>query len=325
MRFNRTIPQFLVLFLILFCGYGESNLSPQQLFAAEQANEYIDNIFSSRPGVDLNKYKRKWLDLVYANQSPYQALDIYLPDEGKGPFPVIVALHGGSFVKGDKRDFQIVPMLEALKWGYAVIPVNYRLSPQSVFPSQIQDVKAAIRWIRANGDNYSLSTQKIAVWGDSAGGNLAALAGTSAGVKALEDTTMGNPEQDSRVDAVIDWYGPINFLSMSSQLQQNNQPPRKGNSSYIGKSKDEAPELYAAASPATYIHSGMPPFFIQHGNGDIVIPVQQSIELAHQLEITMGKNGITLDILDRANHLDERFTTADNLDKVRKFLDAVIN
>jgi acetyl esterase/lipase len=322
-------PVFAVLLLILFNFVFDQNFSMAEPIDAArnsgmEANDYLESIFTSRKGVIPATYSRKWLDLAYADHSPSQKLDIYLPDEGKGPFPVIIAIHGGSFVQGDKRDFQIVPMLEALKHTYAVVAVNYRLSQEAKFPSQIHDIKAAVRWIRANGGNYALNQNKIAVWGDSAGGNLAALAGTSEGVRELEDMTMGNPEQSSRVDAVVDWYGPINFLTMGSQLKQNNQTPRKSNSSYIGKSKEEAPELYTAASPETYIHPGMPPFFIQHGNSDRIIPLQQSLDFAAQLEKQSEKGRVVLDIIENANHLDEKFTTQENLNKVLSFLDKVL-
>jgi len=315
---------FLILHVFVFGPHPASADQGEVSNSGVQANDYIDNIFTSRKGVILADYHRKWLDIAYANQSSRQMLDIYLPEEGRGPFPVIIAIHGGSFVKGDKQDFQIVPVLAALKRNYAVVAVNYRLSQEAKFPSQIQDVKAAIRWIRATGGNYELNREKIVVWGDSAGGNLAALVGTSEGVKELEDGTMGNPEQSSRVDAVVDWYGPIDFLSMGNQLKQINQSPRKSNSSYIGKSKEEAPELYTSASPATYIHPGMPPFLIQHGNRDQVIPLQQSIDFATKLENILGKEKVTLDIIDNANHLDEKFTDPENIKKVLDFIDAAL-
>ena len=323
-----SIVLYFILLIILNLMVGQHSSMAEQVEMASnnrnKSNDYLDNIFTNRTGVIPANYNRKWLDIAYANHSPSQKLDVYLPDEGKGPFPVIVAIHGGSFVKGDKRDFQIVPMLEALKRNYAVVAVNYRLSQEAKFPSQIQDIKAAIRWIRAKGDSYSLNQNKIAVWGDSAGGNLAALAGTSVGVKELEDIAMGNPEQSSRVDAVVDWYGPINFLTMGNQLKQNNQNPRKSNSSYTGKSKEEAPELYTAASPETYIHTGMPPFLIQHGNRDQIIPFQQSVDFAAQLEKNSGKGMVVLDVVENANHLDEKFTTPENIEKVLNFLDSVL-
>ena len=148
------------------------------------------------PLMDTSIYKRKWLDVPYAHQSPNQRLDIYLPDEGEGPFPVIAVIHGGAFMMGDKRDVQQLPMLEGLKRGYAVVCIEYRLSGEAIFPAQIFDCKAAIRFIRANAHKYGFDPRRIAAWGGSAGGHLSSLVGTSAGVKDLEDLSMGFPTEE---------------------------------------------------------------------------------------------------------------------------------
>lgn len=132
------------------------------------------------PKPDTSHIARKWLDLAYASASPAQKLDIYLPDAGDGPFPVIMAVHGGAFMGGDKADMQLKPMLEGLARQYAVVSINYRLSGESLFPAQIHDVKTAIRWVKANARRYALDGSRIALWGGSAGGHLSALAGTSA-------------------------------------------------------------------------------------------------------------------------------------------------
>lgn len=296
-------------------GIGNAQSSPLPT-KDQQAEEFLNHAFNSREGVNDAGVQCKWLDIPYANLSSAEKLDIYLPNAGEGPFPVIVAIHGGSFIRGDKRDFQIVPIMEALKRGYAVVSINYRLSGEAKFPSQINDVKAAIRWIRANAEQYALNPKKIAVWGDSAGGNLAALAGTSGNVKELEDLSLGNSDQSSSVSAVVDWYGPINFLTIGDIQRLE----RVGNK-LIGKPLTEAPELYLAANPETYISPDNPPFFIQHGNADKIIPIQQSIDFAAKLENALGKNRVTFEIIEGADHLDEAFNTSENINKVLNFLD----
>ena len=117
-------------------------------------------------------------DVAYAAKSPAQKLDIYLPSGGTKPYPVIVTVHGGAFSMGDKADGQQTPMLAALDRGYVVVSVNYRLSAEATYPAAVQDVKAAIRFLRANAAEYGLDPGRIAAWGDSAGGYLAAMAGT---------------------------------------------------------------------------------------------------------------------------------------------------
>ena len=124
------------------------------------------------PPANTDHIKRKFLDIPYASLSPAQKLDIYLPDDSAGPFPVIVSIHGGAFMGCDKADMQVLPMLEGLKRGYAVVAVNYRLSWEAIFPALVQDVKAAMRWIRAHAQRYLLDPNKIAAWGGSAGAYL---------------------------------------------------------------------------------------------------------------------------------------------------------
>ena len=151
-------------------------------------------------------------DLAYGADSPAQKLDLYLPEQGEAPYPVLLAIHGGGFLSGDKADGQIAPVLEALKRGYAVAGLNYRLSDEATFPAAISDVKAAIRWLRAHAADYGLDPERFAAWGQSAGGTLAALAGTSGGVTALAGPDPQNADQSDTLQAVVDWYGPISFL-----------------------------------------------------------------------------------------------------------------
>ena len=147
------------------------------------------------PPADTSHIRRKFLDVPYADLSPAQKLDIYLPDEGDGPFPVIISIHGGAFMGCDKADLQVLPMLEGLKRGYAVVAINYRLSGEAQFPALVHDAKAAVRWIRANAQRYGFDPSRIAAWGGSAGGYQASMLGVSAGIPELEDLSLGNPDQ----------------------------------------------------------------------------------------------------------------------------------
>ena len=283
----------------------------------EVVEAYLRAIFSTRAGINTEAIGRKWLDIPYADLSPAETLDLYLPETGDGPFPVVIAIHGGSFAAGDKRDFQIVPMLAALKRGYSVAAINYRLVGEAHFPAQIQDVKAAIRWVRANADQYSLRADRIALWGDSAGGNLAALAGVTGDSGKLEDKTVGNVGQSCAVTAVVDWYGPIDFLTMGDPKRLET----KGNK-LIGKTSLEAPELYVEASPESHVHPGVPPILIQHGDADRVIALAQSVHFAAVLQKASGEERVSFDILPNADHLDEQFTSPENMARVLDFLDA---
>ncbi|PWB56238.1 MAG: alpha/beta hydrolase [Anaerolineales bacterium] len=282
------------------------------------------------PKANTDHIKHKMLDIPYASISPSQKLDIYLPDGFPAPYPVILQLHGGAFMGCDKADMQVVPMLEGLKRGYAVVATNYRLSWQAKFPALVQDVKAAVRWIRANADRIGIDAQRVAAWGGSAGGYLASMLGVSEGIAELEDKELGNPEQQCNVQAVISWYGPNDFMKMDAQLEENGlKPPddqlhcgpNSPESLLLGHTIIEVPELVKAANPETYIRKGAPPFFLQHGTMDAVVPVQQSINFASKLASVLGRDKVMLELLQGAEHADPMFETPENVKKVLDFLD----
>jgi acetyl esterase/lipase len=279
---------------------------------------------------DVAHIQRKYLDVPYAILSPAQKLDVYLPDSGAGLFPVIVSIHGGAFMGCDKSDAQVVPMLKGLERGYAVVAVNYRLSWQARFPALVHDVKAAVRWIRANAARYGFDPDRIAAWGGSAGGYLSAMLGTSAGVAELEDLTLGNPTQSSAVQAVVAWFAPTDFLQMDAQLVEGGLPPSPGmrhneanspESLLLGDQITRVPELVKAANPETYISAKAPPFFLQHGRRDATVPVQQSIGFAQKLQQAIGPDKVLLEVIADAEHADVRFETPQNVAKVLDFLD----
>ncbi len=282
------------------------------------------------PPANTDHIKRKFLNVAYAHVSPAQKLDIYLPDKGKGPFPVIVSIHGGAFMECDKSDMQIMPMLEGLKRGYAVVAINYRMSGEAQFPALVYDGKAAVRWIRANARRYGFDPNRIAAWGGSAGAWLANMLGVSAGVPGLEDLTLGNPEQPGNVQAVVSWFSPTNFLKMDEQLAESGLPSMPGmehsaadspESRLLGARITTIPERVQAANPETYVTSSAPPFFLQHGKLDAVVPVQGSILLAARLEQALGKDKVRLELLDQAGHGDPLFETPENVEKVLDWLD----
>jgi acetyl esterase/lipase len=286
----------------------------------------IPSLFSQF-SANTKAIKRKWVNLPYANVSASQKLDIYLPNEGNGPFPIIMAIHGGAFILGDKADMQLNPMLKGLQRGYAIVSINYRLSNEAKFPKNVQDVKAAIRWIRTYGNQYMLKTDKIAVWGGSAGGYLAAMAGVSANIMDLNDSSLGNPQQSDRVQAVVDWFGPVNFLTMDQQLKAsgngipNHSESNSPESKLLGQKITEIPDRVKIANPETYISSDDPPFLIEHGSKDPLVPTQQSEIFAAKLIAANGDQKTILHILQGAHHGSSEFSSPENLQLVFDFLD----
>jgi len=279
------------------------------------------------PQADISHVWRKWLDLPYANISTAQKLDIYLPDEGEGLFPVILVIHGGGFAIGDKRDIHLTSWLAGLKRGYAVVSVNYRLSGEAVFPAGLQDLKASIRWLRANHEYYHLDGNRIAACGGSAGGNYAAMLCLTATVSELEDLSLGNPEYPCHIQAAVDWFGPTNFLKMDEQLLENGYglgdhgEADSPESRYLGAKLAEVPLIVELANPMTYIHEHMPPILIQHGRLDTMVPVQQSIMFVEKLEKYVNPDRFEFDIIEGAGHGDPLFETQENMNRVFSFLD----
>jgi acetyl esterase/lipase len=198
------------------------------------------------------------------------------------PMPVVVYIFGGGWRSGN-RSQGIGPLTPLAEKGYFCASIEYRLSTEAVFPAQIEDCKCAIRFLRAKAKEYNLDPDRIAVWGSSAGGHLAALLGTSGGVKELEGTG-GWPEFSSRVQAVVDWFGPTDFLRMdaagSSMKHDSATSPE---SLLIGGPIQENKEKAAKASPLTYVSKEGPAFLIMHGDQDPLVPINQSELLVNAL------------------------------------------
>jgi len=249
----------------------------------------------------LDAIPRKILDMPYAQQSESQKLDLYFPECGRKPYPLVVHFHGGAFMFGTKRDDNLRPMLRSLDHGYALASVEYRLSGEARFPALVYDCKAAIRFLRANAEVFDIDAGKIAVWGPSAGGYLAAMMGATQGSPAFEDLSMGNGKVSSDIQAVVDWCGPAgDFCLMDAQIRQNglgvadHDDPLSPESRLLGHAIQKVRELSRLAAPATHIHKNIPPFLIHHGQADETVPVQQSEELAKRIAAVAGAEKVHL-------------------------------
>jgi acetyl esterase/lipase len=279
------------------------------------------------PQAPVDHIRRKWLDLPYASLSAAQKLDLYLPEEGDGPFPLIFHIHGGAFEMGDKRDSYLSSYLRALDRGYAVASVNYRLSGEAVFPAAVMDLKAALRWLRANHRAYLLDGERIAACGGSAGGNLAAMLALTPRVRALEDCDLGNGGYRCDVQAAVDMFGPTDFLAMKGQLAADGLGPAEWDENdmpetrYLGAPISSVPDKVAQANPMTYIHPEMPPLLIQHGRIDHLVSVRQSMSFVEALRKAVPAERFEFDILEGADHGDPLFETEANMERIFAFLD----
>lgn len=244
---------------------------------------------------------RSFINLIYANAGTHQLrLDLFLPDSN-GPFPLIIWVHGGAFREGNKENPRAKRMVQQ---GYAVASINYRLSQVAIFPAQIHDCKAAVRWLRAHAADCELDANRIGVWGGSAGGYLVAMLGIIQDNAELEGE-LGNQAVSSRVLAVCDWYGPSDFLRMNDVPgTMDHDASDSPESQLIGAPIQEHPELSTRANPISYITQQtaqeIPPFLIMHGADDLTVIPNQS-ELLHQALLEAGVDS-TLVILDGLGH-----------------------
>ncbi len=250
-------------------------------------------------------------DLAYVtNGHERHKLDLYLPKNATNA-PLIVWIHGGAWLEGDKDR---TPAQIFVEEGYAVASINYRLSQHAVFPAQIIDCKSAIRWLRVHAKDYGYNPDRMVAWGTSAGGHLVALLGTAGDVKEFD--TGENLGVSSRVQAVVDFFGPTDFTQMSrfpSTIKHD--APDSPESKLIGGAVPDNRAKAARANPITYVTADDPPFLIMHGDKDQLVPVNQS-EL---LEAALKKAGVdvTFHVVKGAGH---GFGGPEINEKVRAFL-----
>jgi acetyl esterase/lipase len=223
-------------------------------------------------------------DLAYVTENAHQrqVLDLYLPAEGDN-LPLIIWIHGGGWQNGSKDR---PTGLQFLRDGYALASINYRLSGHAIFPAQIEDCKAAVRWLRTNARKYRVDPNRFGVWGASAGGHLVAMLGTTGGVKEFD--VGENLQVSSRVQAVCDFYGPTDFLQMDAHrvpgAALTHDGPGSPEAKLIGGPIQKNKEKVARANPITYIRKDAPPFLIVHGDADPLVPHHQSELLRDALE-----------------------------------------
>lgn len=199
-------------------------------------------------------------------------LDLHLPKGVENP-PLVMFIHGGGWKGGARSNSKLNWVA---KHGYALASIEYRLSQEALFPAQILDCKGALRWLRAHQQKYGYDASRVVVAGTSAGGHLAALMGTSGDVADLEGETGGNADQSTRVQGIIDYYGPSDFVERSKNQPSKTDHPEGGVYKLLGGPVKENLEAARRASPSTYISKGDPPLLILHGDKDKTVFLDQS-------------------------------------------------
>jgi acetyl esterase/lipase len=226
-------------------------------------------------------------------------MDIYLPADGEGPFPVIITIAGSAFFRNDTkgRAYELGKPLR--EHGFAIVAVNYRSSREAIFPALLHDIKAAVRFVRGNAEKYNLDTRFFGITGNSSGGHLSAMMGTTmdldkfslGGLTISLEGELGNYlSESSHVDAVVDWYGPTDFLVMDScGSEMVHDAADSPESVLVGGAIQEHRVECALANPITYIDRGDTPFLIIHGDSDPLVPHCQS-ELLYE---SLQKSGVS--------------------------------
>ncbi|UCC96327.1 MAG: alpha/beta hydrolase [Phycisphaerales bacterium] len=229
-------------------------------------------------------------DIVYLEAGDYPVtLDIAVPKGLTKPVPAVVHIHGGGFAGGAKNARHAVRYAVE---GFIGVSINYRLSGVAPFPAAVQDCKAAIRWLRANAEKYHIDPDHIGIWGTSAGGHLVAILGTSGGDQYLEGYG-GNAEYSSDVQAVVDHFGPTDFLKMGGNHLASNSPESR----FLGGKITGLPDQVRRANPITYVDKNDPPMLIIHGKEDRTVIFNQS-EL---LYAALQKAGVIAKLVPVAN------------------------
>jgi acetyl esterase/lipase len=250
---------------------------------------------------------RTQLNIAYTrNGSERQMLDLYLPAMGTN-LPLIVWIHGGGWTGGNKEK---PPGLRFLRHGFALASINYRLSQDAIFPAQLIDCKAAIRWLRAHAVENGIDPNRIGVWGASAGGHLVALLGTTGDIKEFD--TGENTGVSSRVQAVCDWFGPTDFTSDPKSDSLDELEAR-----LIGGPISQNLQKAQNANPIHYITKDDPPFLIVHGDKDPAVPLQQSQLLADALKRAGVK--VTFHVVPGGEHGGPEFRKPEELERLFAF------
>lgn len=231
-------------------------------------------------------------DVVYMQRGDLDLLaDVYVP-EGEGPFPAVLVVHGGAWRSGDKNQLFFVAG-RLVRDGYTCVAINYRLAPEHKFPAQIDDCKAAVRWMRDHAAQYKIDPNRIGAWGYSAGAHLVALLGTTDKSDGLEGPTATADSPSTRLQAVVAGGTPCDFRTMPDADD--------GLAFWLGASRSDKPEIYKQASPMVYVTDDDPPFFFYHAKNDELVP----LESPQAMQAALEQAGVEAELyeIEKGNHV----------------------
>jgi acetyl esterase/lipase len=270
-----------------------------------------------------NKTRPDFKNVTYSEVSKTNILDIYIPKTAKAPYPVVIWVHGGGFISGNKSNPQSLDRLLS-EW-FAIVSVNYRLSNEAKWPAQLTDMENIIKFIKSNADTYKLKKDKIAVWGASAGGYLASMSLLALWLK-----------EETKIQAGVDWFGPVDFYTMDEDMKKtgleratgNNGDADSAESKLLGVTVKENKEPADKASILWYVKqytSSPNPILIMHGKEDPYVAYYQSEKLRNALQLKFWGDNVEYHILPNGTHGWWDFQKQETEDTVINFLKKRLN
>ena len=271
-----------------------------------------EQFLEEEPEIDVKQFRKTRLDLPYADQSVNQILDIFYPDEGEGPFPLVMLFHGGAFVTGHKRSHYIKSMCLPVTQGYAVATIEYRLCQEAKWPAQLIDGKAAVRYLRRHAKELDLDPERFAVWGNSAGGLATQLIAVTGDRADCDDLTVGE-RSSSEIQCAIAWYTMSELCSAEQFGTEFTE--------LLGYHPVLYPERTCRVSPIRYVDEHCPPMLLQHGMDDAVVDYHQSVYMYEKIKEVCGEDRAVLDLFEGEPHGSPKMKSDENIKKCIDFLD----
>ena len=265
------------------------------------------------------------LDIQYGSL-PEHLLDLYLPDEGTKPYPVMFYVHGGGWMMGSKTMAFLNGVIGLIEHGYAVISVDYRLAPKTTFPEFLFDVKTAVRWARANAEEFGFDSGRFAMAGDSAGGHIALMMGFTADRPEYAGYDYGWQGYSDGLQAICDMYGPsildipLETFYKESGIPRLSRPVSGRRDAFETAFATKNMNLLKLISPISHVHKDTPPVLILHGVKDGVVPYQHSTLLDAKIKEICGDSRSELVLYEDRNHADSNFNTKENSEIIAAFL-----
>lgn len=290
--------------------------------------------------IDPSQYAHAWENIPYSHQDPSQVLHIYTPGD-EGNYPLVLYVNGGGWVQ-QLTNYNTVPgVWKAPSQGYALASVGYRLAPQWCWPTQVLDVKAAVRFLRAHAKEYGFNADTIVAWGNSAGGHILEMCCATNGKQTFEDLTMGNADQSSEIQGLVAFYAPSNLyqaeldnyisadelhaLAESPEGLNDDRPGMALNSNIeLGCRALENPGIAEMASPINFVTKDFPPTYFAHGLADPVVAYTQTTSMYNKVIFECGEGRARMDLFPGAVHGDPSIKSDETTKKIYDFIDTVV-